>query len=318
MSDDADFQPTDDREALAAIAGSLRAYLEFHAEAGTIGFPRGAAARVRVPAPVSETEAAPVAARAMPPGLESIAPASVSGRVEHGLPEADLIPPAAKMPEVQDEVHELKLDKPAPVAVERPREVAMLPEARKQALEVLGENVAQCTKCGLSGSRTNTVVFRGNPEAVLMIVGEAPGADEDAQGLPFVGKAGQLLDRMVVAMGLQPSQIYVCNIIKCRPPENRRPAPEEVTACMPYLTEQIAMVEPKVILAMGNTAVSALLGSALGISKVRGQWKLYKGKTLLMPTFHPSYLLRPGPQQQEAKKQVWEDLQLVMKELGLK
>jgi DNA polymerase len=162
------------------------------------------------------------------------------------------------------------------------------------------------------------VFARGNPDAQLCFIGEAPGADEDAQGLPFVGRAGQLLDRMIAAMGLDPeTDVYVCNILKCRPPGNRRPEPEEMAACFPYLHEQLALVRPRAIVALGNTAVGALLDTKLGITKVRGQWKLYRGQTLVMPTYHPSYLLRPSPQQIEAKRQTWEDLQLVMKELGL-
>jgi DNA polymerase len=178
--------------------------------------------------------------------------------------------------------------------------------------------VASCTKCGLAATRTQTVFARGNPEAQLCFVGEAPGADEDAQGLPFVGRAGQLLDRMIGAMGLSPeSDVYICNILKCRPPGNRRPEPDEMATCIPYLHEQLALVRPRAIVAMGNTAVGALLDTKLGITKLRGQWKLYRGQTLVMPTYHPSYLLRPSPQQTEAKRQAWQDLQLVMKELGL-
>lgn len=159
---------------------------------------------------------------------------------------------------------------------------------------------------------------RGNPEAALCFVGEAPGAEEDAQGLPFVGRAGQLLDRMIVAMGLAPERdVYICNILKCRPPDNRRPEPIETATCIPYLHEQLSLVRPRAIVALGNTAVAALLDTSLGITKLRGQWKLYRGQTLVMPTYHPSYLLRPSPQQVEAKRQVWADLQLVMKELGL-
>jgi DNA polymerase len=184
-------------------------------------------------------------------------------------------------------------------------------------LRQLALEVASCTRCGLASTRTQTVFSRGNPSSRLCFVGEAPGADEDAQGLPFVGRAGQLLDRMIGAMGLSPeTDVYVCNILKCRPPGNRRPEPEEMAACFPYLHEQLDLVRPRVIVALGNTAVAALLESKLGITKLRGQWKLYRG-TLVMPTYHPSYLLRPSPQQQEAKRQAWEDLQLVMKELGL-
>jgi DNA polymerase len=123
---------------------------------------------------------------------------------------------------------------------------------------------------------------------------------------------------MVGAMGLSPERdVYVCNIVKCRPPGNRRPEPEEMATCIPYLHEQLALVQPRVIVALGNTAVAALLDTKVGITKLRGQWKLYGGKILVMPTYHPSYLLRPSPQQADAKRQAWEDLQLVMKELGL-
>jgi DNA polymerase len=123
---------------------------------------------------------------------------------------------------------------------------------------------------------------------------------------------------MIAAMGLSPERdVYVCNILKCRPPDNRRPTPEETEACFPYLHEQLALVRPKVIVTLGNTAAGALLNTKLGITKLRGQWKLYRGTTLVMPTYHPSYLLRPSAQQGEAKRQAWEDLQLVMKELGL-
>jgi DNA polymerase len=187
-----------------------------------------------------------------------------------------------------------------------------------RTLPQVADAVAGCTRCGLASTRTNTVFSRGNPDARLCFVGEAPGADEDAQGLPFVGRAGQLLDRMIAAMGLSPERdVYVCNIIKCRPPENRRPEPDEIATCIPYLHEQLALVAPKVIVAMGNTAVGALLNTKMGITKIRGQWKLYKGAVPVMPTYHPSYLIRPSAQQAEAKRQAWEDLQAVMKELGL-
>jgi DNA polymerase len=162
------------------------------------------------------------------------------------------------------------------------------------------------------------VFARGNPGADLCFVGEAPGAEEDAQGLPFVGRAGQLLDRMITAMGLSPERdVYICNILKCRPPGNRRPEPTEIATCVPYLHEQLALVRPRVIVALGNTAVAALLETTVGITKMRGEWKLYRGHTLVLPTYHPSYLLRPSPQQIEAKRQAWQDLQLVMNELKL-
>ena len=192
------------------------------------------------------------------------------------------------------------------------------PRPPTRSLATIQAEVASCTKCELAKTRTNTVFSRGNPEAQLCFVGEAPGADEDAQGLPFVGRAGQLLDKMIGAMGLDPEKdVYVCNIIKCRPPDNRRPEPDEIATCIPYLHEQLAVIKPKVIVAMGNTAVGALLGTKMGITKIRGEWKLYKGATLVMPTYHPSYLIRPSAQQGEAKRQAWEDLQAVMKELKI-
>lgn len=211
---------------------------------------------------------------------------------------------------------------PPPAAVPRPAaEVVPAPPAPQKparALPVVEAEVKVCTRCGLAAGRTNTVFARGNPEASLCLVGEAPGADEDAQGLPFVGRAGQLLDKMIQAMGLDPQKdVYVCNIIKCRPPDNRRPEPEEIEACIPYLHEQLTTIKPKAIVALGNTAVGALLGTKLGITKMRGAWKLYRGSIPIMPTYHPSYLIRPSAQQAEAKKQAWEDLQAVMKQLGL-
>ncbi len=185
-------------------------------------------------------------------------------------------------------------------------------------LEVIREEVRGCTKCVLSETRTHTVFSRGNPKARLCFIGEAPGADEDAEGIPFVGRAGQLLDKMIGAMGLDPEKdVYVCNIIKCRPPENRKPTPEETATCFPFLHEQLAVVEPRVIVALGNTAMQGLLETKVGITKMRGQWKLYRGQILVMPTYHPSYLLRPSAQQAAAKREAWEDLQTVMKELGL-
>ncbi len=272
---------TDDvRRDFAKLAASVRAYVEWHEGAGTIGFPRAGRGTVATAA------AAP-------------APAAMSAS-----PTASTVPAALASTPTSTSTTVIAT---APAAVDRG---VRLPQ--------LAAEVAGCTRCGLAATRTQTVFARGNPAARVCFIGEAPGADEDAQGLPFVGRAGQLLDRMIVAMGLSPEQdVYVCNILKCRPPGNRRPEPEEMATCIPYLHEQLELVHPQVIVALGNTAVAALLDTKLGITKVRGQWKLYRGQTLVMPTYHPSYLLRPSPQQVEAKRQAWQDLQLVMKELGL-
>lgn len=185
------------------------------------------------------------------------------------------------------------------------------PEARHVRLEQLREAVSVCTRCGLAGTRKNTVFSRGTGSSGLLFVGEGPGADEDAQGLPFVGVAGQLLDKMIAAMGLTRDEVYVCNIVKCRPPDNRKPDPSEMAACMPYLTEQIELLAPQVIVALGATAVQGLLGTTEGIMRLRGKWKLYRGRIAVMPTFHPAYLLRTP----SAKRDVWEDLQAVLRQM---
>jgi uracil-DNA glycosylase family 4 len=198
---------------------------------------------------------------------------------------------------------------PATLAAQAPPLTA---EERAGRLTVLADTVKGCARCVLHEARTQTVFARGNGSSGLCFVGEGPGADEDAQGLPFVGPAGQLLDRMIAAMGIERDDVYVCNIVKCRPPKNRTPEPEEMSACMPYLTEQLALVEPQVIVALGKTAVQGLFGTAEGITRIRGRWRLYQGRVAVMPTFHPAYLLRNPA----AKREVWADLQLVLKHLG--
>jgi DNA polymerase len=185
-------------------------------------------------------------------------------------------------------------------------------QERLTRLTVLADTVRTCTRCVLHAERTQTVFARGNGSSGLCFIGEGPGADEDAQGFPFVGAAGQLLDKMIAAMGIARDDVYVCNIVKCRPPKNRTPEPEEMNACMPFLTEQLSLIEPQVIVALGKTAVQGLFGTAEGITRIRGRWRLYQGRIAVMPTFHPAYLLRNPA----AKREVWTDLQLVLKHLG--
>ncbi|MBA4396069.1 MAG: uracil-DNA glycosylase [Syntrophus sp. (in: bacteria)] len=159
-------------------------------------------------------------------------------------------------------------------------------------------------------TRTNIVFGEGNAHAGLVFVGEAPGADEDSQGRPFVGKAGQLLTRIIVAMGLQRQDVYICNILKCRPPENRNPRPEEIAACEPFLIRQLQAIGPKIICALGTFSAHTLLKTDVPIGALRGRFERYQGIPL-MPTYHPAYLLRnPG-----AKRHVWEDVQQIMKAL---
>lgn len=177
-------------------------------------------------------------------------------------------------------------------------------------LEFIITDMGDCRRCKLSTTRSHIVFGAGNPSADLMFVGEAPGLDEDRQGLPFVGKAGQLLSRIIQAINLTREQVYICNVIKCRPPGNRNPEPDEISACSPFLNRQIATISPKFICALGNFAAQTLLKSTQPISRLRGHFHDYNGIRLL-PTFHPSYLLR-NP---DKKREVWEDMKLLMNEM---
>ncbi len=173
-------------------------------------------------------------------------------------------------------------------------------------------DIGDCTRCKLHRGRNKLVFGDGNPNAQLVFVGEGPGRDEDAQGLPFVGRAGKLLNQMIEAMGLQRKDVYICNIVKCRPPENRAPEKDEVEICSPFLLRQLDTIAPKVIVCLGSVAAQALLETNRGISQFRGQWLEFRGRKL-MATYHPAYLLR-NP---SAKGEVWKDLQKVMAVLGL-
>ncbi|MGB8494112.1 MAG: uracil-DNA glycosylase [Candidatus Acidiferrum sp.] len=174
------------------------------------------------------------------------------------------------------------------------------------------EDIGDCTRCKLHKGRNKIVFGDGSPKAELVFIGEGPGADEDQQGIPFVGRAGKLLTQMIEAMGLRRKDVYICNVVKCRPPENRAPEPDEVTTCSPYLLRQIDVIRPKVIVCLGAVAAKTLLETTRGISQFRGEWLEWRGHKL-MATYHPAYLLR-NP---NAKGEVWKDLQKVMAELGL-
>jgi uracil-DNA glycosylase len=253
------------RSELSSIAASLRTYVEWQRDAGTIGFPRRPWKR-----PVEEqpTEQDP---SATPEGV---------------LVSATATPPLPPPPE---------------------------PRVR---LVQLGTEVGTCRKCGLCTKRKRTAFGRGSVGARVMFVGEAPGEEDDEQGRPFVGRAGQLLDKMIAAMKLTSEEVYITNVMKCRPPGNRRPEPSEIEKCLPHLHEQIELVKPAVIIALGNVAIGALLQTEDGVDQLRGGWRIYRARTMVMPTYHPSRLLRPDDQQPEIRRKVWEDLQLVMDELA--
>ncbi len=185
--------------------------------------------------------------------------------------------------------------------------------SKKEALLKLAKVTDSCVKCkALVRNRNNVVFGAGNANAKLMFVGEAPGFEEDRQGFPFVGRAGQLLTKMIEAIGLSRSQVFIGNVLKCRPPNNRNPLPQEIMNCQPYLMEQIEIIKPKIICALGSFAAKTLLESDVPISRLRGVFHNYYN-TKLLPTFHPAYLLR-NPSE---KRKAWEDLKLIKKELGL-
>lgn len=247
-------------------------------------------------------------ARSVPPATVAPAPSTAKAPVQlasapRAVPTPPINSPAAINPAAASPVIAVT----APAAP--PAEPTGLPAAD---LDAIATEISTCQACKLCGSRNRTVPGEGSPSAELLFVGEGPGADEDAQGRPFVGAAGQLLTRMIEAMGFKRGEVFIANVLKCRPPGNRTPEPDEVAACMPYLRRQIAALRPKLICTLGNTPLRALLGDpALGITRMRGKKLSFAGITLI-PTFHPSYLLR-NP---EAKKPCWEDLQVVLKELG--
>src|SRR5579859_5362513 len=200
-----------------------------------------------------------------------------------------------------------------PVPSQPPVGSFVAPPSRIEALRAIQFEIGDCTRCALSRGRNKIVFGDGDPNARLMFVGEGPGADEDAQGLPFVGRAGQLLNNMIAAMGLKREEVYIANVVKCRPPQNRTPEPEEANTCSPFLFRQIDVVRPEVIVALGATAATYLLGQRQPLAGLRGRVHPYRSSKLIV-TYHPAFLLR-DPRQ---KKEAWADLQIAMRELGLK
>lgn len=254
------------------------------------------------PSPTSS--AAPGSTRPASPPLTS-APAADPGP----RPDVPAAGPAAGRPAIRST--------PAPIA----SATVLDPAAKAAAMTELRERALVCVKCpNLANSRTNVVFGVGDINASLMFVGEAPGADEDVQGEPFVGAAGQLLTRIIRTMGLTRQSVYIANILKCRPDTpsqtsgNRKPTADEMKTCIPYLHSQIDLIRPKALVALGGTAVEGLLGKTEGITRLRGQWREYRGIPL-MPTFHPSYLLRN--QALAEKRKVWEDMLQVMERLEM-
>ena len=257
------------------------------------------------PAALEALTAAPGAAR------PRLAPAGVSLQ-PHSTPPSPPLRPA------QPRLEELPVTQAISAPTGAP--TVLSPAAKAAAFDDLRQRALACVKCpNLVQSRRNVVFGVGNPDAELMFVGEAPGADEDAQGEPFVGAAGQLLTRIIQTMGLARDQVYIANILKCRPDTpgqssgNRKPTPAEMATCIPWLHEQIDLIRPRVLVALGGTAVEGLLGATVGIMKLRGNWREYRGIPL-MPTYHPAFLLRN--QALSEKRKVWEDMLAVLEKLG--
>jgi len=239
------------------------------------------------------------------------APRQVSmGDIVMGTPEKEAAevatPKAAPSPQSRAAVPKVHLTGPSPSLFEAAERV------EGDSLERICGELAGCTRCKLHRRRTNIVFGVGNPRAELVFVGEGPGHDEDVQGIPFVGRAGQLLTQMIQAMGLSRDDVYIANVVKCRPPENRTPEKDEIATCLPFLFRQLANIKPKVIVGLGSVAAQALLSTNKSISHFRGQWFDFRGSKL-MATYHPAYLLR-NP---HAKPEVWADLKKVMAFLGL-
>jgi uracil-DNA glycosylase family 4 len=267
-------------EARALASEALR-HLWWLKESGVVEVP---------PAPPRAPQAPPAAARGG---------AARPARPSPAATPHDAVPPAAEGPSAR------------PAGAARSAHTLADKGCGSEALLAIRREMGPCTRCKLHGGR-NTLVFGvGNPAAELMFVGEGPGAEEDRRGEPFVGRAGELLDKMIEAMGFRREQVYIANVVKCRPPDNRDPEPDEIDACEPFLKAQIGAIRPRVVVALGRFAVQTLLRDTTPISRLRGAWREYEG-VRLMPTFHPAYLLRNPAE----KRKAWDDLQLVMKEFG--
>ncbi len=309
----------------------LRAYVEYFRDLGMHELYRHGSPHVQMPERWREllTQAKPSAAQTAVPARSNPAPVSraaavpvpqpgpAGGPLQPAIPQVRIEPqrgetyPNAALPE------DLQAPMPKPVSFDAlaPLPAEIVPAAQRLvALEAVKAEIGDCTRCPLAYAGRHRIVFAdGDANATLMFVGEGPGADEDAQGLPFVGKAGQLLNNMIAAMGVKREEVYIANIVKCRPPGNRTPEFVEASTCSQFLVKQIDIVRPRVIVALGATAATYLLGVRQSLSSLRGRWHATRGAKVAV-TYHPAFLLRDPRQKAEA----WKDLQMVMAELGLK
>lgn len=265
------------------------AWLAYFHDLGISSFYLGRASAVASPA--ASMQSSPVVAPAAAPLPSSSLPARAPSAATSSVRPAALILPVVKSASLFEASERVEGD----------------------TLERIRADIGDCKRCKLCQKRTNIVFGAGSAKAELVFVGEGPGHDEDIQGLPFVGRAGKLLTQMIEAMGLRRDDVYICNVVKCRPPENRNPEPDEIETCSPFLYRQLDVIRPKAIVCLGAIAFQSLLGAKQSISRLRGQWLEFRGIPLLA-TYHPAYLLR-NP---NAKGDVWDDLKKVMAHLGLK
>ncbi|HYH99939.1 uracil-DNA glycosylase [Hyalangium sp.] len=321
--------PRDSAEELSEVVEDLRRHLLWQEEAGgrellvdaaKQAAERSASLRAIVTPRSTKPPAAPGRAASPEPAAPAEAPTTPSAAVPararalEAPPSpaaAPRTPPTAPAPQLAPAASKgMLLDVPQ----QAPPYSGVLPgvvEGERPTLDQIRRELGDCQRCKLCTGRKNIVFGVGNPRAELVFVGEGPGEQEDLKGVPFVGPAGELLTKMIQAMGFSRDDVYICNVVKCRPPGNRNPEPDEITACEPFLRSQLLALQPKVIVALGKFAAQTLLRDSTPITRLRGQWREYQG-VKLMPTFHPAYLLR-SPQE---KKKAWEDLQQVMKIFG--
>lgn len=278
---------------LAAIAGQLKEHLQFYRDIGVADI--GGSSRPDSPAAFAET-------------TEIAAPDIALKEVESPRPPIPE-PPREESP-VRQEFNLFGEPVSPPSGLKSAGRTAQPPQILAPpldaSLEAIREDIGECTRCKLSEHRTNIVFGEGNPHARLVFIGEGPGADEDASGRPFVGRAGQLLDKIIVAIGLRREDVYIANVVKCRPPGNRTPEKDETATCEPFLFRQLRFINPSVIVTLGLPALQSLLKIRDSITRARGQWREWNG-VRVMPTFHPAYLLRDPSK----KREVWEDIRKV-------
>jgi uracil-DNA glycosylase family 4 len=292
----------------------LRAYVDYLRDMGVYDLYRQEHPRFTLPEGFARQLVSPRATESPSPRVPAPLappPRPAASPFEVAQARSQASPPARpQLPE------ELQAPMPKPLSFDQlaPLPTASIPAAeRAAALAAIRADIGDCTRCPLAYAGRHTIVFAdGDPNAKLMFVGEGPGADEDASGLPFVGKAGQLLNNMIAAMGVTREQVYIANIVKCRPPQNRTPEPVEATTCSQFLLRQIDVVQPQVIVALGATAATYLLGVRQSLASLRGRWHSCRGSKVAV-TYHPAFLLRDPRQKGEA----WKDLQMVMAEMGL-